>query len=70
MAKGFAAKQSCPTRKIISCAEASAVTEQLQAHFGEIKDPRVERTRAHILSDILMMGILAVIAGAFMLGRH
>lgn len=64
MTNGFAAKRFRPSRKIISCAQASAVTEQLLAHFGEIKDPRVERTRAHILSDILMMGILAIIAGA------
>ncbi len=70
MANGFAAKRSRPTQKIISCAEASALTEQLQAHFSEIKDPRVERTRAHVLSDILIMGILAMIAGALMLGRH
>jgi predicted transposase YbfD/YdcC len=32
--------------------------------FGEIADPRIERTRLHRLSDILTLSVLAVIAGA------
>lgn len=64
MANGFASKRSAPTAKNISCAQASVLIEKLQNAFSEIKDPRVERTRAHHLSDILMMAILAVIAGA------
>jgi len=70
MANGFASKRSAPTAKNISCAQASVLIEKLQAAFSEIKDPPVERTRAHHLSDILMMAILAVIAGALMLGRY
>ena len=31
--------------------------------FSEIQDPRVERTRVHVLTDILIIGILSVIAG-------
>jgi len=31
--------------------------------FAQIKDPRVARTRVHVLTDILMIGILSVIAG-------
>ena len=63
MAKGFASSSSRPAPKIVSCAEASSLTEQFQDYFSQIEDPRVERTRAHVLSDILIMGILAVIAG-------
>lgn len=33
-------------------------------HFSDIKDPRVERTKKHQLIDILVIAILAVIAGA------
>jgi hypothetical protein len=33
-------------------------------HFGEIKDPRVERTRHHKLIDIITIAICAVICGA------
>ena len=32
--------------------------------FAEIEDPRVERTRLHSLEEILVLSILAVIAGA------
>lgn len=32
--------------------------------FAEIADPRMERTRRHLLSDILTLAVLAVIAGA------
>lgn len=33
-------------------------------HFSSIEDPRIERTRIHGLSDILVLSVLAVIAGA------
>jgi len=36
----------------------------LTAHFAALKDPRVERTKAHALSDILVLAICAIIAGA------
>ena len=32
--------------------------------FSEIEDPRLERTRLHLLTDILIIGILSVIAGS------
>jgi len=35
-----------------------------QAHFADIEDPRVERTRRHELLDILVIAICAVICGA------
>jgi hypothetical protein len=31
--------------------------------FSEIEDPRQERTRVDLLTDILLIGILSVIAG-------
>lgn len=36
----------------------------LLGRFGELKDPRVERTRLHRLDDIVAIAILAVICGA------
>jgi len=36
----------------------------LPAHFGQIDDPRVERTKQHLLIDILVIAICAVICGA------
>ncbi|WP_390904349.1 transposase family protein [Thermocoleostomius sinensis] len=35
----------------------------LEQCFGEIADPRVERTRAHQLLDILAIALFAVLAG-------
>lgn len=64
MAKGFDPHPSCQPSKVLSAAPVTALTEQLQSYFRDIEDPRVERTRAHPLLDILVMGILAVIAGA------
>lgn len=36
----------------------------IQEHFATLEDPRVERTRRHDLSEILVIAILAVLAGA------
>ncbi|PSB13800.1 ISAs1 family transposase [Phormidesmis priestleyi ULC007] len=37
---------------------------KLCEHFGEIEDPRIERSKRHKLIDILTIAILAVICGA------
>jgi hypothetical protein len=34
------------------------------SHFESLKDPRVERTRRHQLVDIVIISVLAVVAGA------
>ena len=41
----------------------TAVTQKMHLLFSEIEDPRVQRTRVHQLTDILIIGILSVIAG-------
>lgn len=38
--------------------------QRLVECFSEIEDPRIERTRVHSLEDILVLSVLAVIAGA------
>ena len=43
------------------CATALA---QLRARFAAVPDPRVERTREHLLLDIIVITICAVICGA------
>jgi predicted transposase YbfD/YdcC len=64
MPQGFAARQPRQRSKPTSAATPTELGEQLQSYFSEIEDPRVERTRAHLLIDILTISILAVIAGA------
>jgi hypothetical protein len=64
MASGFKSpKQIIKNSKNLSIANAAALTEQMELVFREIEDPRVERTRVHLLTDILIIGILSVIAG-------
>ena len=36
----------------------------LEQHFGQLPDPRVERTRAHQLLDIIAIALFAVLSGA------
>ncbi len=65
MASGLKSpKPTIKTSKKLSIANAIALTEQMELIFSEIEDPRVERTRVHLLTDILIIAILSVIAGA------
>ncbi len=65
MASGFnSARSKHKNLKLVNVPSAAAVTEQMHSLFSEIEDPRVQRTRAHLLTDILIIGILSVIAGA------
>lgn len=36
----------------------------IEQHFSEIQDPRVERTKRHLLVDIMTITLCAVIGGA------
>jgi hypothetical protein len=36
----------------------------IENHFGELTDPRIDRTKLHKVLDILVFAICAVIAGA------
>ena len=33
-------------------------------HFGELQDPRLPRTRRHLLTDIVLIAIAAILSGA------
>jgi predicted transposase YbfD/YdcC len=57
-------KQAIKNSPKMSIANATALTEKMASVFSEIEDPRVERTRVHLLADILIIAILSVIAGA------
>jgi len=61
MTKGPRHRRRSKPANAMLCSE---LTQHLQSYFNDIKDPRVERTRAHLLTDILMISILAVMAGA------
>lgn len=38
--------------------------DSLEEHFGGLEDPRVERTRAHLLIDLVAIALMAVLSGA------
>ncbi len=69
MSQGFgiksvdANKSSHPASKLTEVADIGCIQQSLVQHFGDIEDPRVERTKKHQLTDILVIAILAVIAG-------
>jgi predicted transposase YbfD/YdcC len=66
MASGFNSSNHppAPKSKALSVANANALTSKISSIFSEIEDPRVERNRVHLLTDILIIAILSVIAGA------
>ena len=70
MSQGFETKSADATknaggrRQPTQVADIGSRQQSLVEHFSEIKDPRVERTKKHQLTDILVIAILAVIAGA------
>jgi hypothetical protein len=61
--KSTGSRSKRKTNSELRVPSATGLTEQMQSYFSEIEDPRVKRTRAHLLTDILIIGILSVIAG-------
>lgn len=66
MGSGFKSPNNslAKSSKALGIANATALTEKMESIFSELKDPRVERKRVHLLIDILIIAILSVIAGA------
>ena len=42
----------------------SSPVASIQAHFGSLKDPRIDRTKRHLLLDILVLALCAILCGA------
>ena len=71
MSTGFDKKKKSKTEtSFIPSVDSFDITSKFQEYFTQVKDPRVERTRCHLLTDIISIAILAVIAGALILGRY
>lgn len=70
MSQGFETKsadalQNAPRHgKSKEITDISSIQQSLVEHFTPIKDPRVERTKKHQLTDILVITILAIRAEA------
>jgi hypothetical protein len=68
MAKGFGTSSQAE-KKAQSATKAqlptiNEVQAKLSGYFAELPDPRVSRTQKHLLKDILVIAVLAAIAGA------
>ena len=44
--------------------ESQNISASIEIHFGSITDPRIERNKRHLLSDILPIVICASVCGA------
>ncbi|MDJ0801207.1 MAG: ISAs1 family transposase [Calothrix sp. MO_167.B12] len=67
MGNGFApvkSQKEKPRAKRPKLTPIDEIQSNLSSYFDEIRDPRVPRTKKHLLKDILVIAILAVIAGA------
>jgi hypothetical protein len=68
MAIGFGEVSPEEKKAIVTAKRPIATIDEIQkslsGYFAEIKDPRVARTQKHLLNEILIIAILAVIAGA------
>jgi predicted transposase YbfD/YdcC len=63
MSTGFKKKSKIET-SLTPNLDSKDIICKFQEYFTEIKEPRVERTKLHLLTDIITISILAVIAGA------
>jgi hypothetical protein len=56
MASGFNSSNHppAPKSKALSVANANALTSKISSMFSQIEDPRAERNRVHLLTDILI----------------
>ncbi|MDB9541143.1 transposase family protein [Anabaenopsis tanganyikae CS-531] len=65
MSSGFKTKPTVTKKKANhgQVASVEAIHQSLVENLRDIKDPRIERTKKHNLTDILVIAIMAVIAG-------
>lgn len=64
MAIGFATKQNTAIFSSPQSVEMKELKSNFLPHFALLEDPRVNRTKDHLLIDIIAIAILAVISGA------
>jgi hypothetical protein len=64
MAKGFSKTVTCQQKKISLLPSENILKASFIEHFVNLNDPRIERSKEHLLKDIIAIAILAVISGA------
>ncbi len=66
MTSGFASYPpiDLPSSPSVPCQTEQPLQHRLFEHFAQLPHPRIDRTKEHLLLDIIAIAILAVIAGA------
>jgi hypothetical protein len=64
MTSGFAPQSPTNSPALSYQTEQSLLKDTLFEYFAQLPDPRIDRTKNHLLLDIIAIAILAVIAGA------
>lgn len=60
MAKGFSDIVKSQQKERDSLPSLNILNASFLEHFANLNDPRIERSKAHLLKDIIAIGILAV----------
>lgn len=64
MARGFSKTVNSTKKEIDSLSSVNLLKTSFLEHFANLNDPRIERSKEHLLKDIIAIAILAVISGA------
>ena len=64
MAKGFTKAVTSQQKQTDSWPSTNILNASFLQHFANLNDPRIERSKEHLLRDIIAIAILAVISGA------
>ena len=64
MTRGFSKAVTSQQKPTDSLPSMNNLNSSFLEHFAKLKDPRIERSKEHLLKDISSIAILAVISGA------
>ena len=64
MTRGFSKAVTSQQKQTDSLPSLNILNASFLEHFANLKDPRRERSKEHLLKDIIAIAILAIISGA------
>ncbi len=64
MARGFSKAVNFPQKRTDLLPSLNILNTRFLEHFANLNDPRIERSKEHLLKDIIAIAILAIISGA------
>jgi hypothetical protein len=64
MARGFSKAVTSQQKQTDSWASMNILNACFLEHFAKLKAPRIERSKEHLLKDMIAIAILAVLSGA------